>query len=288
MAMSPRLLRPRASAGYGLDARDWQSRVVANGGSVSATTMKAVDTFCKAIVTAGIRDRFYRLNLFAGSNLNAALVPLFRGPDRTGTQFGNATDTNTNFVSGDYTETGATGGLTAPASNATKHLNTGFTVASLPTLSSVHLSVYHRKTNSTSTRDPIGIVEAAAAARYAMRLSAANYSNGWLGDAGNLFENTIAFQPGLVVVSRESNTFAGSYHNNASFMRSVTSTASPVSSSWPVFVFGSAQTSSTPNTGALFDAPMMGYSIGAGLTSAQVSAYYTALQAFQTALTRQA
>jgi hypothetical protein len=287
MPMSPRTLRPRASGGYGLDARDWQSRVVANGGSVSATTMKAVDTFCKSIVTAGIRDRFYRLNLFAGSNLNAALVPLFRGPDRTGTQFGNATDTNTNFVSGDYVETGATGGLTAPASNATKHLNTGFAVASLPTLSSVHLSVYHRKTNSTATRDPIGVVEAAAAARYFMRLNAANYSGAFLGDGGNLFNNATAFLPGLVVASRESNTFAAAYHNNASLINSASNTASPVSSSWPIFVFGSASSASAPNTGALFDAPMMGYSIGAGLTSAQVSAYYTALQAFQTALTRQ-
>jgi hypothetical protein len=98
---------------------------VANGGSVSATTLSAVSKFCAAIDTAGIRDRFVRLNLFAGTGLAAALVPLFRGQSRTGTQFGNTTDTNNGpFVSDDYVETGASGGLQA-VSNTSKYLATG-------------------------------------------------------------------------------------------------------------------------------------------------------------------
>jgi len=95
--------------------------VVANGGSVSASTMKAVSKFCGDIDTAGLRDRFYRLNLFCGTGLSGCLVPLYRGPSRTGTQYGNTTDTNQNFVSGDYSESG---GLTSAAASA-KMLSTG-------------------------------------------------------------------------------------------------------------------------------------------------------------------
>jgi hypothetical protein len=65
------------------EAQDWISRVYANGGTVSTSTASAVSTFCDAIESAGIRDRFYRLGIFAGSNLNAALVPLYLTPDST-------------------------------------------------------------------------------------------------------------------------------------------------------------------------------------------------------------
>ena len=127
MPMNPRLLRPIAS-GVHPEAAAWRSAVVANGGSVSGSTMKAVSTFCAAIDSAGIRDRFYRLNLFAGTGLSACLVPLYRGQSRTGTQYGNITDTNANFVSGDYVETGATGGLKG-LRTSTKRLNTGLAPA---------------------------------------------------------------------------------------------------------------------------------------------------------------
>jgi hypothetical protein len=75
MAMSPTLLRPRATVHP--EAAAWAARVVANGGTVG-NSLAAVSKFCAAIASAGIRDRFYRLNLFCGSNLNAALVPLYR------------------------------------------------------------------------------------------------------------------------------------------------------------------------------------------------------------------
>ncbi len=75
--MNPRLLRPLAS-GFHSEAAAWRSAVIANGGSVSTSTVRAVSNFCAAIDAAGIRDRFVRLNLFCGDNLNAALVPLYR------------------------------------------------------------------------------------------------------------------------------------------------------------------------------------------------------------------
>jgi hypothetical protein len=61
-----------------LDAQDWINRVYQQGGSVSPATAIAVNQFCQSINDAGIRDRFLRLNLFAGS-FQGAFVPLFRG-----------------------------------------------------------------------------------------------------------------------------------------------------------------------------------------------------------------
>jgi hypothetical protein len=128
MPMSPRLLRPIAS-GVHPEAAAWRSAVVANGGSVSASTMRAVSKFCADIDKAGLRDRFYRLNLFCGSNLNAVLVPLYRGPSRTGTQFGNTTDTNNGpFVSGDYSESSGLKG-----NGSSKYLETGVAMTFLGT-----------------------------------------------------------------------------------------------------------------------------------------------------------
>ena len=81
------------------------NRVYTTGGTVSATTYDAVREFCRTIHAAGMRQLFYRANLFAGSNLAAATVPVWRSIAREGTQYGNALDTNFTFTSGDYSET---------------------------------------------------------------------------------------------------------------------------------------------------------------------------------------
>jgi hypothetical protein len=108
---------------------------------VSSATAASVNTLCDSLDAASLRDRFYRLNLFCGSNLNAALVPLYRGPSLGGTQYGGVTDTNNAFVGvgTDYAETGATGGLLGNGSS--KYLNTGFDAAAAGlTKASVHMA----------------------------------------------------------------------------------------------------------------------------------------------------
>lgn len=127
---------------YGLhpDARNWLSQVTTNGGTVSAATLTAVSTFCAAISSAGIRDRFYRLNLLCGNSDNslyAVRTPLYRGPSLTGTQYGNTLDTNVNFVAGDYAE-----GTGLKGNASTKYLNTGLNVTTLPDSKSRHLAFY--------------------------------------------------------------------------------------------------------------------------------------------------
>lgn len=149
MPMNQRTMRPRASAAvavtYHPEALAWQDAVVANGGSVG-TSLPAVSAFCDAIDAAGIRSKFLRLSLVCGGNLTAARVPLYRGPSPSGTQYGNAIDTNIGpFVSGDYSE--ATG---LQGNGNSKALNTGLTIGTLATFgaeyNNCHISVYRRDT----------------------------------------------------------------------------------------------------------------------------------------------
>ena len=105
MAMSPRLMRPIATgASYHPEALAWRTAALANGGVVSATTMQAVSDLCQEVDTLyGLRDRFVRLNLCCGDNVQAAVVPLYRGPSPSGAQYGGQVDTNVGpFVTGSH------------------------------------------------------------------------------------------------------------------------------------------------------------------------------------------
>jgi hypothetical protein len=62
------------------DAQSWYQRVVANGGAADENTLRAVSNFCGEIDATDLRDKIYRLNLCAGDNINAAVVPLYAGP----------------------------------------------------------------------------------------------------------------------------------------------------------------------------------------------------------------
>jgi hypothetical protein len=116
MPMNSRLLRPIAS-GVHPEAAAWRTAVIANGGGTpSASTMRAVSKLCADIQINGLRSKIRRLNPMAGGNLNAALVPLYKSTSATGSLIGNATDTNNNFVSGDYSESS---GLVGNANNKT-------------------------------------------------------------------------------------------------------------------------------------------------------------------------
>jgi hypothetical protein len=277
MAMSPRLLRPRSTLHP--EAAGWAARVVANGGSVSGTTLSAVSKFCAAIASAGIRDRFYRLNLFCGSNLNAALVPLYRGPSLGGTQYGNTTDTNVGpFVSGDFADS------TGLAAGSGKYLRTGLTQANVGT--ACHLAFYDC---------------AIATNAYANRIGSRGASDTHEHAITNLNVAT-TMDYGSSAVSGNGRARATGYTQAGAFWLGV----NPTATSAILYKNGVSAATSTPlartaqnveywafalnNNGTLDSAQTTGrsggYSIGAAMDATQAAAYYTAMQAFQTALTR--
>lgn len=277
MPMNNRLLRPRQTTHP--EAAAWKSAVVANGGTVSGTTFSAVDKFCKAIASAGIRDRFYRLNLFCGTGLNACLVPLYRGPSLGGTQYGNTTDTNVGpFVSGDYVETGASGGL--KPNGSTKYLDTGF-LANALTQSGRHLSVYTDMATSALNRFWFGVdnVGCGSNAYWAIGSSSTSQAQVRSGIPG-----AVSFSAtGKSHVLLTGNGNATAYVNGVS-AATVTGTAFTAPSQ-AVYIGALNRCNAAADFGS---SRFAAYSIGDSMTDAQAAAYYTAMQAFQTALGRNA
>lgn len=267
------------------EALDWARRVAANGGSCSQRTLRAVSTFCVAVERAGIRDRFYRLNLFCGNSdgsLVAVRTPLFRGPSFTGTQYGNATDTAINFVPGDYAETGSTGGLTGLTN---KYLQTGLQTSAWITGGNVrsHLAVYKR----TNT---------AIASSGVMISSRPNSPvRSWeLGAGGHPVGENHAPQPlptpndSFTGVTRQTDTEVIGFRNST-FNSAVTYSATVNSSLTPFTIFcrnGPATDGNTYSPAIYSNQTLAAYSIGSGMTQAQIVAYNAIMQAFQAALSR--
>ena len=285
MPMSPRLLRPRQTIHP--EAADWANRVRNNGGSVSGTTLGAVDRFVKAIVSAGIRDRFYRLNLFCGNSdaaLNAVRTPLFRGQSLAGTQYGNAIDTNINFVQGDYSESVGLNANGTPG-NSSKYIDTGLSPDAMPTLATGHASVF--KGAGSVGGNTIGLIGSRTATQfYYIRQIAstdalsANWGHGVL-NAGT----TARAGAGLAMFTRTAANAMSGYFNTTSDL-SDTGARTPTANANAFVVFGFRNTDGTLSSLVAWPYVISAYSVGAGMTAAQVASYHAALTAFLAALGR--
>jgi len=292
-AMSPRLLRPVAT-GFHPEAQVWRNAVIANSGSVSPATLKAVSDFCKSIDAAGIRDRFLRVNLFCG-DFNAALVPLYRGQSRTGTQYGNATDTNSNFVSGDYTETGTSGGLATGAGNTNKTLDTGL----LPQPAGIshdnsHMAFYSRQGNTSTGSVIASAVAVSSTEHWQWFISGTSGSVGQFyrsgGSTNSGIEATNAERTGHLIAQRSSSGGAMYRQGSNLSLAQNTTNATTWTSTRPlgVRVFARRFLSNvTEQTDQYISTTLQGYSLGLAFTDSQALAYYNAIQAFQAALGRQ-
>jgi hypothetical protein len=267
------------------DADDWASRVTTNGGSVSTDTMTAMYKFCMAIAAAGARDRFIRLNMFAGTGLASCLVPLYRGRSRTGTQYGNTTDTNSNFVSGDYTETGSSGGL-AGSRAATKRLDTGVACSTFSGFN-FHASAYEIVGSDTTYDSSLGAWNTAANAGFYVGTSdvvtkyeASVVNNGLQATQTAIAGHYIFTQTGNRVgfLLGAGTQLTASYAGGANLISDWSSVT------WSITVYTLQQGSASY---ANYSSSRLGsYSFGLSMTAAQASAFYAAMQAFQTSLGR--
>lgn len=98
----------------------WVARVQANGGGTpSAKSQNAINTFWKALKTAGIDSKMIHVNCIAGDNYITATTPLIVGPggfnqwhDNNGTLAGgqlnlaNGLNGNQSYVAGSFFDTG--------------------------------------------------------------------------------------------------------------------------------------------------------------------------------------
>jgi hypothetical protein len=142
MTMNKKTMRSKARLHP--EALSWRRSAVVAGGTVSATTLKAVSDFCYAIDRAGLRSSFLRLNLICGGNREASFIPLYRGPSANGTQYGSVSDTNVDYSDGDYSQST---GLSGDSQNE-QHLDTTLTIGTVASFGAdygnVHMSIYNR------------------------------------------------------------------------------------------------------------------------------------------------
>lgn len=261
----------KSYASIDTDAAAWAAAVTTNGGTYSASTLAAVSTFCKAAKASGYWSKLNRINLFCGDQLAACLVPLKVGG-------GSATETNVNFVAGDYSEaTGLTG------NGSTKCLRTGLVPSASLTLNDTHLAVYNRSSGTAGFS--IGALDSTSQTTVLY----APFEGGTTGlsdqynqtvGAGRV-ASTLTAPFGFVVGSRTA-AAAHAIYRNGSLLNSNTGSGGSLST-FEIYVGATNQagTATTLSTGA-----MAGYSIGSGLTSTDVSNYNTDMQSFQQALGR--
>lgn len=271
------------------EAIDWAKRASDNGGTVSTTVLRAVSDFCAAANATGpggFRSAIYRLSFLCGGNLSGALVPLYRGPTFGGTLFGGATDTNVNFVSGDFIETGTGGGL--KGNGTSKYLQTGFTSASLPTATSSHMSVSATGLTTSASRAFMGSSDGGSANAFffyeyaTFNGSGRSYRQGAFGTGQFPLIASPSTEESHIIGTRTSATASSIYRSGTLAVTNTTS-VSPGVQTFPVPVFA------LNNAGSIIQysaGTFRCYSIGTGLNATQAAAFSAAVIAFNNALGR--
>lgn len=210
---------------------------------------------------------------------------------------GGLVDTNTgngtSFQSADYIETGVQGGLKGAANKLVKF---GLKTSALPRISTGHLAVYTEPAVGTSGTFALlssfsdGFVSTNS---YYLQGSDPYFNTiqsswGHLASAGPVRSTGDA---GAIITSRQGQTTYKVFANATQVGSTDASSVTPAvndGEGFAAFCSFAGNTSGTGNNGLNYHTGRIkGYSIGQGLTDAQVAAYTTALSNFQTALGRQ-
>lgn len=238
-------------------------------GITSADILQPLNTFVTTLKSNGIWNKLYAIYPFVGSDANSNKYNLINTGSYTGT-FGGGWTYNSNGVTGN---------------GSTNYFNTTFNPASSVTgFAQNHSLSFYSKTAGNNGYD-LGIDQGGSDALYVM----ARYVDGkaYYGTDGNI---------NVAVTSDEAlgfftATISGSNTNNKNMYRNSTAILTGTNTTYAAesseLYFG-ANHRVTPD--GITDPSSRNYayaSIGKGLTSSEVSSYYTAVQTLQTSLNRQ-
>lgn len=277
------------------EAIDWARRASTNGGTISTTVLRAVSDFCAAIDRESLRSSMRRVNLFCGGNLSGALVPLYRSASFGGTALGNATDTNVNFVSADFAETGSSGGLLGNRTN--KYLSSGLTFAVCP-VATISMGAFASSMETTGAANTNNVL--IGSLNSSSGFQGANLNAWWnFGSGMRRFDVTGASggsacvqspplaSAGFVSASNTSGTSFSLYADGSPVATaSVTTGVATSNQAGPILVFCRNTSGTTTSPTAFSGARIRSYFIGSTLTDAQHAALSAAMYAFQSALGR--
>ena len=247
-------------ASFDADAVAFFGRVTTAGGSLSLTEKQAVNQLVLDLKANSLWTPMKAIYPMVGASA-AACSQNLKSSSFTGT----------------FTATGWTFASTGVTPNGTSaYMNTGYNVNTEGSLNSAHISAYIR--NNVATGGQIGAYAGAGTFHHLyVRYTDAKAYCGINANESNISStNSTGFWVGSRIIS----TVQKLYRNNTTFITgTVTSNGKPNLNIYVGATNGSTvDYSSTQNAFA---------SIGDGLTDTQASDFYTAVQAFQTTLSRQ-
>jgi hypothetical protein len=243
------------------ETKSWKARVTANGGTVNASVVAAVDVFVSALKTAGILTKMSRLNLFCGNQMAAALVPIVNTS-------GSPTDLSTGFGASDYSQSGGFQGGTG------KYIDTGLGMSSLsPNGLDLHLSV---ATLTAASGFMLGYVEST---EYCVNDN--NYGYGW----GGWYARSPVSQGAEHIVATRSTSGPSYFYSNAVQTGSQAS-PSGIATSGQTMTVLAGRYDNNGTVGGYTNAKVSTYSVGKYLSASEVTAYRNAVATFNTAMGR--
>ena len=252
------------TSGFDADAQAFFNRVTAAGGTLSVTEQTATNQLVLDMKAAGIWTSMRAVYPMVGASAAACAQNL-----KSSSFTGSFTSTGVTYSSNGITLNGSSGYM-----NSTIIPNTNLQ------LDSVHLSAYIR--NNTASGGAMGCSDTSLSnglylnPRYTsnQQFSRSNSNSG----GGQTNMNSVGFW----LSSRVSSTTFKVFQSNTTFANETITTTGR--SANPIFV-GAVQLA---NLGIEYsDRNLALASIGDGLTDTQASNFYTAVQAFQTTLSRQ-
>lgn len=203
-------------------------------------------------------------------------------------QYGNPTDTQNGFSTGNYSE--ADGLLGAPG----RYLATGLSPDTVG-VSTGHVSIWAKADTASSAALAIGSRNSDASQRYEISTANRNAFQGggitdfyatqaWGGTIGQAYQTTgSAARPGGMYLATRTSGTRIDFYLNASSVANSTASVTPGANSNQFYVQAQNSNGTATFTGAT---TCRGYSIGLSLDSTQVASLYSAWSALQTALGR--
>jgi hypothetical protein len=244
----------------------------ANGGGIQVSSLQAIDLFVRTCKDAGFWGDLMEVYPFCGNDLATAMVKL--------KYVSNPLLTAVNMVAADYQETGASGGIAG--NGTTKYINSNFPQNAL--LLAAHMSVYLRENEAGGATHYWFAANTNTPTIEQTILGTPNGSiqQGMLGSNSATASTGSAPNAGFYYVERNSNTDLQLWYQGAQVATSATA-CTPAYQNLNLFI--SAR--NVNGTSSNYSAKKISFcSTGVPLSAQEKPIFFNAVQALQTALTR--
>jgi hypothetical protein len=245
------------------DALAFFDRVTAAGGTLSATEQLAIDTLVKQMKDDGIWTKMKAIYPMVGASA-AACAQNLKSSSFTGVFNGGVT----------FSNTGITGNGT------TGYMNTNLNQSIEQLSNNLHISIYQRNILLSPSNVSMGLGTGSNLSRFYLNFSNSEYLS--LQSGSQAISSIETPQQGMFILSRNSSSSFFKKQNNLNVEVFNNISTGLISYTYALLANNQNGTFSEFSTANLAFS-----SIGDGLTDTQASNFYSAVQAFQTTLSRQ-